>query len=241
MPSGSASGQADIGTAFSWTFAKFQQHLVPFLSLSGVIAAVTLVGGIVTTKLAETTADDLRINENGVLVNDGNFWSGLVGSIVLSIVIALFVAFLRVGLLRAALRTTRGESPSFNDLLTGTNLVPYIVAAIVTGILVAIGTVLCILPGIIVGFLLLFAPTHALDKGAGVSDALSWSFNAVKANVVPCIVLVLIGIVVGIITAIAGGIGGTIVATILGLFTEPISALLNANIYRQMGNEPIAA
>ena len=239
FPSGG--GQADIGTAFSWTFAKFQQHLIPLLSLSGVIFLVNLVGGVTASKLAETSVDDLRINDNGVLVNDGNFWSGIIGSILISIVIALLVAFLRIGLLRAALRVTRGETPSFNDLMTGTNLVPYIIVAIVSGILTAIGLVLCVIPGLLVAFFLLFAPIHALDKGAGVGDALNWSFNAVKATLVPCIVLVLIGIVVGIISSFAGGIGGAVVAALLGLFIDPISSLLTANLYRQMGNEPIAA
>ena len=96
------------------------------------IFLVNLVGGVTASKLAETSVDDLRINDNGVLVNDGNFWSGIIGSILISIVIALLVAFLRIGLLRAALRVTRGETPSFNDLMTGTNLVPYIIVAIVS-------------------------------------------------------------------------------------------------------------
>lgn len=111
--------------------------------------------------------------------------------------------------------------------MTGTNLVPYIIVAIVSGILTAIGLVLCVIPGLLVVFFLLFAPIHAL-KGAGVGDALNWSFNAVKANVVPCIVLVLIGIVVGIISSFAGGIGGAVVAALLGLFIDPISSLLTA-------------
>ena len=36
------------------------------------------------------------------------------------------------------------------------------------------------------------------------------------------------------------GIGGVVIAAILGLFLEPLGALLNANIYRKLGQEPIA-
>ena len=240
MPPGTG-GTADIGTALSWTFAKFQQNLVPFLSLSGVIAAVTLIGGLVSAWLIDSGTDGVHFDDSGRLVNDSNFWGGIVGGIIVSIVIGLLVAFLRIGLLRAALRTTRGETPSFNDLLSGTNVGAYIVTAIVVAILTAVGLVLCVIPGLIAAFLLLFAPIHSLDKGAGVGDALNWSFNAVKANIVPCIVLVLIGIVVGIISAVAGGVGGAIVAAIIGLFLDPISSLLTANLYRQMGSEAIAA
>ena len=239
MPAG-GSGQADIGTAFTWTFAKFQQHLVVLLSLSGVIFVVNLVGGIISSKLAENSVDDLRINDNGVLVNDGNFWSGIVGSILISLLIALFVTFLQVGLLRATLKITRGEAPSFGDLLDPKNVMPWITALIVS-ILTIIGTFLCILPGLAAAFFLLFAVAHSIDKQVGPGEGMSWSFNAVKANIVPCIILAVIGIVVGIIAAFAGGIGGAIVGSLLGLFIEPIKALLTANVYRQMGNEPIAA
>lgn len=237
---GAGTGSADIGTAFSWSFAKFQQHIAVLLGLSAVIFAINLVGGIIAAKLAESSVDDLRINDNGVLVNDGNFWSGILGSILLSLVIALFVSFLRVGLLRATLRITRGEAPSFTDLTDSNNIMPWVTAIVVTFITI-IGTFLCILPGLAAMLFLLVAVAHSVDKQAGVGASLSWSFNAVKANIVPCIVLALISIVVGIIAAFAGGIGGAIVASVIGLFIEPLSALLNANLYKQMAAEPIAA
>lgn len=240
MPQGP--GQADVGTAISWAIAKFQQYIGPFLGLSGVIAAVSLIGGVVSAKLIDSGADTLVINETtGQLENTGNFFGGLIGGALLSIIVALILVFLRVGLLRAALRTSRGETPSFADLTTGENLGAYIVTAIVVGLLTAVGLVLCVLPGLAVAFFMLFAPTHSLDKGAGVGDAIKWSFEGVKANVVPAIVLVLIAIVAGIISAVAGGVGGAVVAAIIGLFLDPLSALINANLYRQVGNEPIAA
>ena len=229
---GGSNGSADIGTALSWSLAKMQEHLAVFLMLSGTIFAVNLVGGIISTRLAENSTNTL----------DGTtFWGGIIGSIILSLVVSLLVAFLNIGLLRAALRTTRGETPSFADLTSGENVGKYIITAIVVGILTAVGIVLCILPGLAAAFFLAFAATHALDKGADVGSCLSWSFDAVKRNVGPVIILVLLGFAATIISAVLGGLTSVIVSAVIGLFLIPFSALINANLYRQMGGEEIAA
>ncbi len=235
-------GTADVGSALNWMFAKFQEHLVPFLSLSGVIAAVSIIGGLLSNALIDSGGDSLEFDPTtGTYESTSTFFGGLIGGLILSLVIGLIVVVLRVGLLRAALRTSSGATPSFSDLTSGDNLGKYILVAIVVGILTVIGLVLCILPGLLVAFFMLFAPTHALDKGVDIGDAMSWSFNAVKANVVPCLLLVLITILASIVASLFGGAGGVLVAALIGLFLDPLGALLNANIYRQMGNEPIAA
>ena len=95
----------------------------------------------------------------------------------------IVVWLLRIGLLRAALRTSSGEVPSMADLTTGHNAGAYIAHGVVVGLLTWIGLVLCILPGLAAAFFLIFAATHSLDKGAGVGDSLRWSFEAVKTNV----------------------------------------------------------
>ena len=238
---GGSSGSADIGSALSWSLAKMQEHLSVFLMLSGTIFAVNLVGGIISTKLAENSAAYID-STTGRLTDVGTtFWGGIIGSIILSLVVALVVAFLNIGLLRAALRTTRGETPSFADLTSGENVGKYIITAIVVAILTAVGIVLCILPGLAAAFFLAFAATHALDKGADVGSCLSWSFDAVKRNVGPVIILVLLGFAATIISAVLGGLTSVIVSAVIGLFLIPFSALINANLYRQMGGEEIAA
>ena len=184
----------------------------------------------------------MTINQQtGALETTTSFWGGFVGALVIGMLVTIAVWLLRIGLLRAALRTSSGEVPSLADLTTGHNTGAYILTAIVVGVLVAIGTVLCILPGLAAAFFLIFAATHSLDKGAGVGDSLRWSFEAVKTNVVPVIILVLLTFVVGIIASVfRHSIAGIIIAGVLTLFIEPIFALLNANIYRKLGQEPIA-
>lgn len=226
-------GTADIGSAFSWAFAKFQQHIGQFLVLSGVIFVVNLIGQIVTNQLAESTVDGLRIDDNGNLVDSSNFWSGLVGTLVLGIIFGILVAILRIGIYRAALKVTRGGAPAIGDLTSTEHLVPFIITSIVTGLAIVIGTILCILPGIVAAFFFAIAPLYSLDRGAGVGDAIGKSASAATKNVGPFIVLMILGWLIGFVDGFAYGVPG--------LFLYPILALLSAHIFRQINGEAIAA
>ncbi|HMT24285.1 MAG TPA: hypothetical protein PKA24_18715 [Microthrixaceae bacterium] len=247
QPGGMATtgGVADISSAFSWTISAFQKNLAGFLALSGVIAAVSLVGGLISAALISNSAE-LTYDESGSVVNASGFW-GIVGGVVLAIVVAIATGLLRMGLLRAALKRTRGEAPSFAHLTSTENLVPYVLTALVAGILTAIGTLLCIIPGLVIGFLLVFSTVRSLDIGDRVADAMAFSSNAAKANIAPVLVIIVVAFIATFITAIitavadgvAGGVAGAIVSAIIGLFAEPITALLTANVYRQVTGEAV--
>lgn len=231
-PAGRA-GTADIGSAFSWSFAKIGQHIVPFLMLSGVIFVVNLIGQLVTNSLAESTGNAFTVDANGNLVNSGNFWSGLAGTIVLGIIFGIIVAILRIGIYRAALKVTRGGTPAITDLTSTENLVPFIITAIVTGLAIVVGTILCILPGIVAAFFFAIAPLYSLDRGDGVGSAISNSASAATKNVVPFLVLMVVGWFIGFLDGFLFGVPG--------LVLYPILALLSAHVYRQINGEPIAA
>lgn len=238
-PQGGSTGAIDVGTVFSWAAAKYQQHAATLLGLSAVVAVVTLIGGLLTTELQKATIDDIRLDGDRLVAD--NFWNGLFGTMLLSVAFGIITAILTIGVYRAALKVTRGESPSFGDLLDSTNTMPYIVTAIVLAILTFIGFVLCILPGVLVAFFTLFATLAALDTGEGIGDAISRSFDIVKANVAACIVLVIIGIAVSIVAALFSGAGGAIVATILQILILPFTALATAAAYRQGNGQQLVS
>lgn len=244
-PSPNGVGTIDVGTVLSWAVAKYQQHLPILLGLSGVVALVSFVGNFVSAKLAEESADGFRIDDNGNFTFQDNFWAGIFGSMLLGIAVSIVVAVLTIGIMRAALRVTRGETPSFGDLTDPTNTVSYIITALAVGILTAIGIVLCILPGLLVAFFLMMAPIHALATGAGVGDAMTRSINIVKANVVPIIVLVLLSIAASIIGSLFGSFDNSFMAAlvpaIVQLFLLPFSTLASTAAYRQGNGEALAA
>ncbi|MEZ5320613.1 MAG: hypothetical protein R2698_00720 [Microthrixaceae bacterium] len=230
------SGRADFGQALSWAGKKFGEYAPVLLGLSAVVAAVQLLTGLLAANLAQSTVEVDQFGR-GVSVSGGS----LIGFFGVTILGSLLAAVLTIGVYRAALHATQGRAPSFGDLTSTENLVPYIVTALLTAILTGIGLVLCIIPGLIVAFLLLFGPIRSLATGDGVGDAMSWSKTAVMANVGPALLLVLFTIITGLISGLLRGTVGAIIAAVVGLVILPFTCLLSAHLYRSMAGEQIAA
>ncbi len=235
----------DVGAALSWAIAKFQQHAGILIGLAAVVWAVNLVGTLINKGIANAAADNcakssVTINQDGTFTTGGvtcatGIFANIGASILVAIVVGALAAILSIGIYRAALKTTLGETPSFAHLTSTEHLVAYIVTAIVVGILAAVGLLLCIIPGLIVLFLFQFAPLYSLDKGEGIGDAMRSSYQAVVANVVPVILAV-------IVVAVASILGNLqFIYNILTLVTLPFSALFIAHVYRQLNHEQIAA
>jgi uncharacterized membrane protein len=176
--------------------------------------------------------DDCRVTDNFRVDCGIGFGKTIAVAVGVGLVFGILIYIAQVGIYRAALKTTRGQAPDFNEILSGENLVPYILTSIVTGICIFVGFAACILPGLIAAFFLSFAPMVSLDRGVGVGDAFSTSIDIAKRNVVPIILLAIVIIVFSFL--------GNLIFGVLWLITLPIQALLVANVYRQGVGEPIA-
>lgn len=162
---------------------------------------------------------------------------------VLAQALAIFLSFLiGLGLIRAALTIVDGGRPSVDQLLSTKDLGPYVVASIVVSLVVALGLLLCVLPGLIAGFLLQFFGYAIVDGktspqgGAPQSSpigALSTSVNVVTSNLGPLILLALLCFVVNLAGALACGLGL--------LVTLPVTSIAIAYAWRHFTNGPIAA
>ncbi len=243
-PGASTSGnssQVDIGNAFSWALAKFQQHAVTLIGLAAVVFVLHALQSIITTVLVNNANNNcvntqITQDANGnVNISNGcatGLFANLGITLVLSIVFSILIALATIGVYRAALRRTQGVTPSFDQLTTGENLGAYIAVAIVYFLASAVGIVFCILPGLIVIFLFQFSPFYALDKGQGVGEAFGNSYRAVTANFVPVLLAALVNIVASILSGFIFGL--------LSLVVLPFAALFTAHVYRQLNREPIA-
>ncbi|TAK71295.1 MAG: hypothetical protein EPO13_00210 [Actinomycetota bacterium] len=235
-PTGPQTG-VDVGAAFSWAINKFGQNAVVFLVLAGIVVVARILqyvfNNIITRAVYGCDVGDIRV-ENGRLVDicATSIGKSLTVSIIVGLVFAIVVALVSIGVYRAALKATLGETPSFSHFTSTEHLGAYIVVAIVYGLLSVLGLILLIIPGIIVIFLFQFSTFYALDKGYGVSAALSSSFNAVTKNFVPVLLAALINIVAGILGGVLFGL--------LTLVVLPFAALFTAHIYRQANREQIA-
>ena len=130
---------------------------------------------------------------------------------VLGITAAILLAFvLQGGLHWLFLQRLRGKPADFGEMFAGFSLafVPLLLAGLVAHVLVGIGLLLCILPGI---YLLvswrMFVPLLIIDKGLDFWPAMELSRRVVSRHWWPCFGLFLVVCLVGLVGALACVVG----------------------------------
>ncbi len=241
--SGSAGGASsvDIGAAFSWAINKFGSNAVILIALAAVVFVIRFVGSLakkgILNSLTGGSCDNTIVVDGQSIVTNGpcvaSFATSITASLLTAIVFGVLAWIATIGIYRAALKTTQGQTPGFDNLTTGENLGKYIAVAIVYGLLIGVGLVLCVIPGIIAAFLFQLAPFYALDKGMSVGDALKASYEAATKNFVPVLLMTIISAITALV--------GSFLFGILTLVALPFAALFIANVYRQLNREEIAA
>jgi uncharacterized membrane protein len=235
MPPPPAEGpapRADVGAAISWAFDRFKANAAAFVGLAAVVTVIQMVQALSSRPLQNIVTDCANPQTGGQL----NACTAALGisalvAITISLVFSLLAFIAQLGIIRAALRSTQGVAPSFSEMFTAQYLGRYILFVIVYAILFVIGLALCILPGLIVLFLLQLGPYYILDKGYGVGEALKASYSAVVKNIGPAIIMTIINALVSILGGMFFGI--------LTLLTLPFACLFTAHMYRQFNKEPI--
>ena len=162
----------------------------------------------------------------------------LMGSI-LSLFISLVIG---LGMIRAALAILDGGRPSVEQLVSTKDIGPYIIASLLVALIVTVGLILCVIPGLIAGFLLQFYGYAILDRKtdsvttapeSSPTGAIRASFEVVAANVGPLIVLALLCFVVNVAGALLCGVGL--------LVSLPVTAIAVAYAWRYFSGGRIAA
>ena len=205
-------GKADIGKALSWAFDSFRNNAVSFLALAAVVFVVELLSQV-SVRFA-----------NGGLLNAMLVLTLTIGFLLLS-------EFATIGVRRAALRTTQGHEPGFQDMLTTQYLGRYVVFSLAFIGLLILGFALCILPAFFVIFFLQLGPYYVLDKGMGATDAIRASFESIRTNIGPAAIMTILNVVALLLGSLFFG-----VATLIAL---PFVSLFTAHLYRQFNQEPV--
>lgn len=147
----------------------------------------------------------------------------------------LFVSFisqvLGAGLIKSALNVVDGKAVNVGDIMafaTKPNVLA--TAAIVAGA-TFVGTLLCYLPGIIIGFLTAFAMFYVVDKDLAPMDAIKASFDFVTGHLGETILFYLLAVVTLIV--------GAILCLVGLLAAVPIVLAGAAYTFRKLNNEPV--
>lgn len=182
-------------------------YFVVMLVIGIPLAFVTGYAGQVRT-IFETTRGAFPTPAASPFANIG---SSLLFSLLFNLVNYVMLA----GLYRMAVRTARGETVAATDVFSGLDkAVPMIVVGLLSGIAAGIATYLCILPGFIVGGLLMFAPLLVVDRGLPPLQAMSESVGLLKKQW-------LMAAVFYFVIALVAGLG-FIVLGVGVLFTFPL-------------------
>lgn len=187
-----------IGPA--WTL--FQSETATWILAALVVAAVNIVLGFT-----------LGLVLSSLVPFVGGLLAGIPGQILL------------VGLLRMAFKQIRGGKIAVGDLFAFSDVVvPAAVATILTGLGIAIGTALCIVPGLVLGALWLFTFPLVADRRLDGVEAMRTSWNALKDEWLMALLFVLV-----LVLMIAAGL---LLCGVGVLVAGPVAVLSLALLYR---------
>ena len=138
--------------------------------------------------------------------------------------ILVYVSYITGGMYKAAFKQIRGEKIAVSDIWSGGDLIFKILGAnIVITLLTLTGALFCYFPAFVVGGWLYFTLPLIVQKGLGVFDAISQSFELTKKG---WFMFTLFAFVVGMISQIG------VYACYVGIvFTLPLLYTISAVAY----------
>jgi uncharacterized membrane protein len=145
----------------------------------------------------------------------------------------VFAQLLAAGLYRGALRVTDGQDFKVGDMFQGYDKAQVVIAALLIAIGTAIGTVLCYIPGLIVGFLTFFTIMFVVDQQMSAIDAIKASYKLVTENLASTLVFYILAGLVLLVSACICGVG-----LLVGI---PVALLGLAYTYRRLLGQPVTA
>ena len=224
--------QVNVNLAIRWSLDAFRKNFLAFLALAAVVTAVQFLQVVSLNPLQELLIDCVDPQTPGQeAACTSALGSPAIVSIGLVLILQILIYLTMVGVIRGALWTTRGRMPAFDALLTGQHLLVYLVVQVVYALLVGIGVLLLIIPGIVVILFLQFAPYFAVDRGTGLAASFAGSFGIVRRNFGAAFVAMALNLVVLLI--------GSLLFGLLTLVALPFVSLVTANLYRQMNGEQV--
>lgn len=206
---------------YGWN--SFIANPVPLLLGVLIVGVAALVIGIVASLFA--TALFGGPVERGWI---SDFFYNLTVSLFTSIVAQVLYG----GLIKGALAQVDGRPIGVGEMWSGLKYADIAVAGILVSVMTSIGTALCVLPGLVVGYLAMFTLYFVVDRGMAPVEAIAASFRFVSSHVADTLVFYILVILVVIAGALLCGVGL--------LAAAPIALLASAYTFRRLHDQPVA-
>lgn len=222
-----------VGEAVSWAWNKFSKNvtaiLVPTLVFGVVYAVLQAVIQGVTS--AFSTVDSTSYADGyGASISLG--LGGIVVTVLGAIVTVIVAAVVQSAYLGGMLDIANGQPVQIGSFFTPRNVVNVVIASVLSSIIVGIGVLLCIVPGVIATILLLFTTAVVVDRNVSGVEGLRTSFAIAKANFGPTALTWLTTVGIGILG---------VLACLVGLIVAyPVIALVTVYAYRTLSGGYVA-
>jgi uncharacterized membrane protein len=223
-----------VGTAFSYAFEKFKANWGPLVVITLVVIAASFVVQLLSNLIFGALTPDATIDPvTGQIEGSGFFGIAMILSLLGSALTYVVSLVVQAGIIKGALALTRNEPLSIGTAFNGINWGQVIAASLITGALIFIGLVLCIIPGIVAIFFTWFTLYFVIDRNMPAIEAIKASVSMVRANIGNLILLFLASIAAYIVGACLCGVGL--------LVAIPVVILAQVYTFRTLNGDPVQA
>lgn len=229
-------GKADLGGAFRWSWSTLTRHPWPMIA-PGVLILVAVVLGTAVSIVAAiwmvspSTVRSVDAYGDSTTTTTTDFQAGgLVLLIVAVLAMIVLVTYLEGSLTAGMLRVADGHPVGVGDFLKLPRALVYLVTMLLITILVLLGTVLLIVPGLIATYAFQFAPILVLEQKLSPTAAMAASARLAFAKKADSILVLLIEYAYGYAGALV--MAGMVVAL-------PMSVAFRVHAYRDLVERPI--
>ncbi|MGW0159190.1 hypothetical protein ACWDUN_07675 [Mycobacterium sp. NPDC003323] len=217
-----------IGQAVSWAWNKFSQNavaiIVPTLVLGLIYGVLQFVIQSISSGFA--TASTSTSGDYGFAAAYSLGMGSILVTIIGAIVTAIVMAVVQSAYIGGMLDIANGRPVEIGSFFKPRNVANVVIASVLSSILIGIGIMLCVIPGLLAMAVLMFTTVIVIDRNVSGIDGLTGSFELAKANFGPVLLTWL--------TTIGITILGFLVCLVGLLVAYPVVALVTVYAYRKL-------
>ncbi len=235
-PPGYGGQQFSVGDAFSWAWNKLSKNAIPLLVsylIWRVILGALNFGFQLIAGLFDAASRTTNEYGHTTTTSPGLAIAGGVIALILYAVTLVVEVYSWTALITGCLDIADGRPVTIGSFFKPRNLGPAMLAALLVGVLTALGLVLLIIPGIIFAVLASLTIYFVVDRSMGAMDALKASIATVRSNVGAILMALLVTIGTTIVGALACCVGL--------LVAVPLNTLIWTYTYRRLSGGQVAA
>ena|SRR5579875_3901152 len=220
-----------IGEAFNWAWNKFSKNaaalIVPILIYAVALAVVSGIVASIAFGLSGANGDSYN--------SDNSAGPGFAFFLVIGLLSFVFLGiamFFQGAYITGCLDIADGKPVNIGSFLKPRNVGKVIVAGLLVAVLTSIGHLLCVIPGLIFGYLAWFTLPFVVDRSLAPVDALKASFATVRRDIGNSLVAYIVQfllIFVGVLLFYVGV-----------LVTGPLALLIQTYAYRKLSGGQVA-